>query len=154
VSEADNELAAALGRALGKAEPGRDDEAKVLGMQGLGGELRKTQAQTPSIGRIVHYTLSEKDVEQIKRLRHDSTIVTTPPRSHMPKDVHGPFRVGNTPSAGDVLPLMIVRVWPDEGGPGIPGVNGQVMLDGNDVLWVTSVHEGEAPSQWQWPPRV
>lgn len=34
------------------------------------------------------------------------------------------------------------------------GVNGQVFLDGNDVLWVTSVVQGDKPGQWHEPERV
>ena len=47
-----------------------------------------------------------------------------------------------------------VRVLGAEYGPGVPGVNGQAFLDGNDVLWVTSAREGTEPGQWSWPPRV
>lgn len=36
--------------------------------------------------------------------------------------------------------------WQDE-----PGINGQVFLDGNDTLWVTSADEGTEPGQWSWP---
>lgn len=90
----------------------------------------------PTIGRIVHYKLSEHDADRIngKRRNGDDT--------------------GNAAYEGDVVPLVIVRVWPDEGGPGIPGVNGQALLDGYDTLWVTSAHEGAEPGQWSWPPRV
>jgi hypothetical protein len=61
---------------------------------------------------------------------------------------------GNSPSPGDVVPLIVVRVWPDEyrgtgwvqRGPSgekiVPesavGVNGQAILDGNDSLWICS----------------
>lgn len=62
--------------------------------------------------------------------------------------------IGNTAREGDIVPLIIVVVWPDEFGPGKPGVNGQAFLDGNDSLWVTSAGEGENPGQWSWPPRV
>lgn len=33
-------------------------------------------------------------------------------------------------------------------------VNGQVMLDGNDTLWVTSVNQGESKGTWRESPRV
>jgi hypothetical protein len=29
-------------------------------------------------------------------------------------------------------PLMVLRVWPDEGGPGVPGVNGVCFVDGEN----------------------
>ena len=31
------------------------------------------------------------------------------------------------------------------------GVNGQAILDGDDVLWVTSAPQGESPGCWNWP---
>lgn len=89
----------------------------------------------PTIGRIVHYKLSENDAKRINTEWRTSN------------------GRGNASTAGDTVPLIIVRVWPDEGGPGIPGVNGQAILDGYDTLWVTSAHEGVEPGQWCWPPR-
>jgi hypothetical protein len=109
--------------------------------------------QQPSIGRIVHYQLSENDIEQINRRRtYGASIHGRMEENAWP--VGAQAHIGNHQQAGDVVPLVIVRVWPDEGGVGIPGVNGQALLDGNDVLWVTSAHEGTEPGQWQWPPRV
>lgn len=91
----------------------------------------------PTIGRIVHYKLSANDALRINRnwLEHGGTT-------------------GNASSEGDVVPLIIVRVWPDEFGAGIAGVNGQAILDGHDTLWVTSAKEGTEAGQWCWPPRV
>lgn len=85
---------------------------------------------TPTIGRIVQYTLSEHDAAQIYDARH------------------GNGHRGNEARAGDVYPMVITRVW----GPG-PGaaVNGQVFLDGNDLLWVTSATEGAGPRHFRWP---
>ena len=31
------------------------------------------------------------------------------------------------------------------------GVNGQVFLDGDDSLWVTSIKEGTESGTWEWP---
>lgn len=87
----------------------------------------------PTIGRIVHYRLSEHDVAQINQSRAD-----------------GVGR-GNSVAAGDVFPLMITRAWGNTEGS---AVNGQVLLDGNDSLWVTSRVEGDGPFQWFVPPRV
>lgn len=96
----------------------------------------------PSVGRIVHYTLTEANAERINRRRTS-------------EDVRGAqAHVGNFARTGDVLPLLICRVWPDEYGPGVPGVNGQVFLDGNDQFWVTSAKEGTEPGTWAWPPRT
>lgn len=80
--------------------------------------------------RIVLYTLSENDARLIEDRRAISHI------GH-----------GNAPSEGDVVPMLVVRVWPD-------GVNGQAFLDGDDVLWVTSRPEGAGPGTWAWPART
>ena len=45
-------------------------------------------------------------------------------------------------SKGDIVPLIVVRVWNNEYGDK-PGVNGQIILDGEFTLWVTSVREYE-----------
>jgi hypothetical protein len=50
---------------------------------------------------------------------------------------------------GDIVPMLVVRVWPNEYGDQ-PGVNGRVFLDGNAILWVTSVKEVE-PGIWGMP---
>ncbi len=86
----------------------------------------------PTIGRIVHYTLSGQDADAVNRHRDTCSITN----------------VGNPASEGDVFPMMIVRVWPGE-----ELVQGQVFLDGNDVLWVTSVAEGTGPRTFAWPAR-
>lgn len=100
----------------------------------------------PSIGRIVHYTLTETDAEQINRRRSDANKPGD--KFVLPGAV---IHSGNQASAGDVYPLMITRVWPGQEN-GL--INGQVFLDGNDTLWATSVHEGEGQRTWHWPPRV
>jgi len=94
--------------------------------------------QKPTVGRIVHYVLTDQQAEQINRSR----------------DAIGGR--GNYAQAGDELPLVVVRVWPDEGGPGVDGVNGQVLLDGPDTLWVTSAlpSSGPVPGCWHWPERA
>jgi len=86
-----------------------------------------------TIGRIVHYRLSSEDAENINRWRSTTQLTL--------KDAH----MGNIAQAGDVLPMLVVRVW------GGGSVNGQVFLDGNDSLWVTSVGEGDGMRNWSWP---
>lgn len=107
----------------------------------------------PTIGRIVHYTLSESDAEAINRRRDDRIAYQANPYNdeRVSKKPTG-FQVhhGNKAHEGDVLPMIIVRVWgtqPDS------AVNGQVFLDGNDTLWVTSVVVGEGPRRFAWPTR-
>lgn len=90
-------------------------------------------APLPSIGRIVHYTLSEQDAGRINARR------LADPTS------------GNRVAVGDVFPMTITRVWGDQP---TSAVNGQVLLDGSDVLWVTSVSLGRGARHFVWPPRV
>ena len=89
----------------------------------------------PTIGRIVHYTLSATDVSTMAARRGTSA-----------GSLHG-----NSLAEGDVYPMMIVRVW----SPGNPtaAVNGQVYLDGDDILWVTSVCVGTGVRTFAWPVR-
>lgn len=88
----------------------------------------------PSIGRIVHYRLTESDVASIS-YQHDGTVKSC-----------------NVPRAGDVYPLVITRVWDEPTEES--GINGQVMLDGNFTLWVTSRSQGDDLGNWSAPPRV
>lgn len=100
--------------------------------------------QKPTIGRIVHYQLSEQDVEAITQCRDDA-------RTHPPEHGGNQMHVGNYVRPGDTYPMIITRVWGDSPDA---AVNGQVALDGNDVLWVTSVQVGEGPRHFKWPTRV
>ncbi len=89
-----------------------------------------------TIGRIVLYKLSENDVKRITHLRLQNNSKITG---------------ANYVTVGEEYPLISAKIWPNEYGDGIPGVNGQVILDGPDVLWVTSVKEGTENGQWHWP---
>lgn len=97
-----------------------------------------TTSHVPTIGRIVLYTLGAIDAQLITNGRRPvSGLAVTD--------------VGNKVQAGDVFPAMVVRVF-----PGADVVNLQVLLDGNDTYWATSVGEGQPSEQraWHWPPRV
>lgn len=92
---------------------------------------------TPSLGRIVHYTLSDYNAEYVNEIRQTTGR-------------------GNKVEPGDRFPMIIVRVHsndPSDVGPDTH-VNGQVFLDGTDVLWVTSVGVGDGPGHFTWPERV
>ena len=47
------------------------------------------------------------------------------------------------------MPLVVVKVWPNEYGQDVPGVNGQALLDGNSrtanapIHYRISLHQGE-----------
>jgi hypothetical protein len=102
----------------------------------------------PSIGRIVHYTLTEQDAEQINRRRADAQAQIGWHREHKTGAV---VHIGNSVAEGDVYPLLITRTWGDQEDS---AVNGQVFLDGSDTLWVTSVTQGTGARQWVEPPRA
>ena len=93
---------------------------------------------TITVGLIVNYTLSEHNAELINKRRQDTEA----------------WLHGNTAHHGEVYPMLIVRVWNQDPGT----VNGQVFLDGNDSLWVTSVARAETAAndgcRWSWPERV
>lgn len=110
---------------------------------------------TITTGRIVLYTLSESDAQQINRRRtHGSSIAERMKAEPKQWPEGAQAHIGNQASAGDVVPLVVVRAWPHEFGEGVYGVNGQALLDGNDTLWITSAKEGTEPGMWAWPPRV
>jgi hypothetical protein len=85
---------------------------------------------TPSIGRIVHYQLSQDDAIVVTNRRLQTGVV------------------GNHVAAGQTYPAMVVRTF------GGTTVNLRVVLDGDDLLWATSRVEGTEAGTWCWPPRV
>jgi hypothetical protein len=103
---------------------------------------------TPTIGRIVHYKLSETDAAQINKRRHDFN-------KHWSSEEFEPVgfqaHMGNRAEAGQVYPAMIVRTW---GNTPEASVQLQVFLDGNDTFWATSVAQGEGERQYVWPQRA
>lgn len=80
------------------------------------------------IGLTVLYRLSKEDVDLINIRRCDSA-------GH---------KNGNSVREGDVVPLIVVTAWSAD------NVNGQVILDGNDSLWATSVQRGDQPGEWDF----
>lgn len=93
-------------------------------------------------GRIVHYVLSETDVESIDEKRKQANNIPLPQR------VPGvEYTEGNHVEAGQHCAMVIVQVWNTEG-----MVNGKVLLDGKDTLWVTSRKYSDAkePHSWHW----
>lgn len=47
----------------------------------------------------------------------------------------------------DLAPAIVVRVW------GPDTVNLRIFTDGGEVIWKTSVVQGDGAGQWSWPPR-
>lgn len=114
----------------------------------------------PSLGRIVHYRLSKEDAEQIMRRRTTGKsiadrlkVVVDFAKEQVLKawPEGAQAHIGNDVKEGDTFPMLIVKLWGDME---TASVNGQVFLDGNDVLWATSVSVGEGPHTWSWPERT
>jgi len=115
----------------------------------------KSSQQIPTIGRVVLYTLSAQDVDQIMRRRTTRSSIA----ARQATVAHGvkawpdgaQAHLGNDVKEGDVFPMLIVRVW---GTDPTSSVNGQVFLDGSDILWTTSRSVGTQPGTWVWPTRT
>ncbi|WP_457028091.1 hypothetical protein [Kitasatospora sp. P5_F3] len=109
----------------------------------------------PTIGRIVHYTLTDQDAAAINKRRddfraHQRTIAKAADPGQPGATGHM-AHVGNHAEAGQTFPAMIARIWDTNPAP---GCNLQVVLDGTDTYWATSRHEGTEPGNWAWPPRI
>lgn len=89
------------------------------------------------IGRIVHYVLSQSDVDDIRHTRRIRGIIANPV------------------SVGQHVSAIVVAIWPDEFGLSLDGINAKCFLDGNDEYWVTSRQYDEFMSNgtWHWPER-
>lgn len=96
---------------------------------------------TPTIGRIVRYTLSADDVLRIQKRRVDFIKHVKSPEY---KDTGYVAHFGMAVTEGDVFPMIITNVTET----GL--INGTVFLDG-DTLWVGHVSEGIGPDEWHWP---
>ncbi len=117
--------------------------------------------QIPTIGRIVHYRVNAQDAAEINRRRTSRHEIarrmkasTAAVEGGAPAIVAWPAgaqaHIGNEAKEGQTFPMLIVAVWGDQ-----PSscVNGQVFLDGTDVLWALSVSVGDGPHSWSWPTR-
>jgi hypothetical protein len=96
------------------------------------------------IGEIVQYTLDEQDADAVNKRRKDAQNEDTNGLTLARRELGAQIHFGNRATEGDVYPMIIVRVWDDDDSV----VNGQVFLDGNDTLWVTSVSRGEGPGHF------
>lgn len=104
-----------------------------------------------SVGRIVQYALSQRDVDAITRRRTNGYSIAERMKADPPTWPAGAqAHIGSPHYTGQLVPLIVVVAWEPNGG----GINGQAILDGNDVLWVTGVTQGTAPGTWRWPERV
>ena len=101
---------------------------------------------TPTIGRIVHYRLSQADAEVINRRRVDAAESSVLALAGMKTGAQA--HIGNTVYVAYVVTMMVTAVVHDG------RVNGQLILDGNDSLWVKGADRGAEPAQWDWPPHM
>jgi hypothetical protein len=113
-----------------------------------------------TLGRTVHYTLTEADAVRINRRRTDGASIATrmARESQNLSPPHWPYgaqaHIGLPATAADILPAVVVYV-----NEPLQRCDLQVFLRGNDVLFVTDVKEGPDPQGnilgcWQWPARI
>lgn len=98
----------------------------------------------PTVGRVVHYRLSEQDVIEISRRRTNSVRIAEQIKEGK-WSIGAQAHIGNDVEVGQIYPMIIVKVWSDV------CVNGQVILDGTDQLWKISPSLGDQMGQWSWP---
>jgi hypothetical protein len=118
--------------------------------------LTQGDSMIPTIGRIVHFRITTQHAAEINRRRTTGAAIAErlgydfgdPRVKAWP--VGAQAHIGNEASEGQTYPMLITRAW---GNTPDSAVNGQVFLDGNDVLWATSVVVGEGPNTFSWPTR-
>lgn len=76
----------------------------------------------PTLGCIVHYRLSEFDLQALDHLTTNSYKV------------------------GDIIPMLVTRIW-DKG----ESASGTGFYDGETTLWLTSRMQGDNVGQWHKP---
>jgi hypothetical protein len=111
---------------------------------------------TPTVGRIVHYTLTEGDATRINRRRTTGDSIAKRMKGIVGAgfwSVGAQAHIGVEAKAGDLLPGIVVFVDPVTSVADL-----QVFLRGNDVLYVAGCIgpclEGNEPGLWTWPPRA
>lgn len=99
----------------------------------------------PTIGRIVHYRLSEEDATKINERRAHARHNLERMRVEKPGfQAH----FGNPVAEGTVVAMVVTAVWTEN------CINGKCLLDGTDSYWVTSrMNSDDANGHWFWPKR-
>lgn len=98
----------------------------------------------PRLGLTVLYHLAATDAEAINRRRKDARDQLDWHREHK---TGAQIHVGNDVHEGDEFPMVITRLW---GADAMSAVNGQVLLDGNDLFWATSTCFGVGPRHFHY----
>ncbi len=119
------------GRALPCKEDGRGSSPR--------GGPTDEEIEMTQLGDIVLYQLTEDDAASINR-RYGHTIHNLD-MMRIRKDGYQ-AHFGSKVHTGEPFPMIVTRLWSSL------CVNGQVILDGNDSLWVNSAYEGEGPGYW------
>lgn len=101
------------------------------------------------LATFVLYSLTDADAKAVNKRRSDAKNLNAAGVTIASQGLGPQIHVGNWATAGDEFPMLVVRVWDDPTGQ---VYNGQVFLDGNDVLWVTSVHAGYEPGTFRRAP--
>lgn len=117
----------------------------------------------PSVGRIVIYRLTADDAQQINRRRTTGQAIAGRIQQET-WPLGAQAHIGSEVTEGQEFPMLVVLVKadPDKDDPSgwqtdanrAVTVNGQVALDGTDVLWRIMLREGPANGQWHWPVKV
>lgn len=108
-------------------------------------QANDTPPPPPTLGRIVHFTMNDQIAQIINAARKKAHADL---RAKTSDRMAEPVRNGNEATEGQRVAMMIVAIHSET------LVNGQLMLDGNDSHWVTSVAQGEGAGCWSWPERV
>lgn len=103
-----------------------------------------TPTTTPTSGDWVTYRLRSDQAAEVNKRRTEAYALP----GHILEAGGVQLHRGNEAKEGDAFPMLITRVW-----GAMPGgaVNGQVFLDGNDTVWVTSVSEGVSVGSFSYP---
>lgn len=102
----------------------------------------------PTIGRIVHYKLSDQDAQAINRRRTSGAAIAERIAAGT-WPIGAQAHVGPPAVEGTTVPLIVVAA--DD-----TMVNGRAFLDGSEELAVSRAAESQDPHKpgtWRWPPR-
>lgn len=93
---------------------------------------------TPTIARVVLYSLTKEDADAINTHRIRTTVPEAVQR-----------HLGSHVFEEEQFPAVVTRVHPSG------RVNLKVLLDGNDDLWLIEVDGADEPKKghWNWPVR-
>ena len=92
---------------------------------------------------IVNYKLTAENAANINRRRTNSLSIAERIKKKI-WPIGAQAHIGNEALEGEIFPMVITGIWSET------CVNGQVFLDGNDQLWITSALRGDEPGNWSY----